>query len=450
MRYALSKLTAASLILVCLACGATATPLLDQNRGVLTIAPVLEKVTPGVVNISVAQQTNNTQNPLLSDPFFRRFFGIPDQTQRNPDATSAGSGVIIDADKGFVLTNHHVIDNAAKIVVTLKDQRSFQARLVGSDPATDIALLQIKANNLTAVPIGNSDNAQVGDVVIAIGNPFGIGQTVTSGIVSALGRSGLGIEGYEDFIQTDASINPGNSGGALINSKGELIGINTAIIGPSGGNVGIGFAVPSNMASAVSQQLAQYGEVRRGRLGVVIQDLTPDIAKALDLAESDGAIVSRVEQNSPAAEAGLKAGDVIVAIDDRPVRNASDLRNNIGLTPQGKTVAITIVRNGKKLNKNVTISAAKMDQVAGDETISELAGAIFAANTDNRGVSAKSVEPGSPAWRYGLRPGDNVIAVNRVGVESLPQFRETLEKAGPVVALHINRDGREFFILIQR
>lgn len=259
-----------------------AAPMLDDQRGVLTIAPLLDRVTPGVVNISVTTVVAEQRNPLLDDPFFRRFFGVPSQP-RERQAQSAGSGVIVDAEKGYVMTNHHVIDNAGVVSVTLKDGRKFKAELVGSDPGTDIALLKIDPDNLTQVGFGMSDRVQVGDVVIAIGNPFGIGQTVTSGIVSALGRSGLGIEGYEDFIQTDASINPGNSGGALINTKGELIGINTAIIGPSGGNVGIGFAVPSDMAKAVMEQLVRFCEVRRGRLGVVIQDLSPDISEAMGL-----------------------------------------------------------------------------------------------------------------------------------------------------------------------
>ncbi|MDX1402255.1 MAG: trypsin-like peptidase domain-containing protein, partial [Kiloniellales bacterium] len=289
----------ATVILMLMASPAMATvPALDPERGVMTMAPLLEMTTPAVVNISVRSQVQGQENPLFRDPFFRRFFNLPDQQPRR-EAVSAGSGVIVDAAKGHVLTNHHVIDNADEITVTLKDRRSFKAELVGSDPDTDIALLKIDTGDLSELPLGDSEDLMVGDIVFAIGNPFGLGQTVTTGIVSALGR-GIGMQGYEDFIQTDAPINPGNSGGALVNSKGELVGINTAIIAPGGGNVGIGFAVPTNMARAVMQQLLDHGEVRRGRIGVHIQDVTPDLAEALGLPGPHGAVVTQVEHASPA------------------------------------------------------------------------------------------------------------------------------------------------------
>ena len=322
-------------------------PLLDPARGVLTMAPLLAGVTPGVVNIAVRSRVERAPNPLFDDPFFRRFFDLP-AVPREREVLSAGSGVIVDAARGYILTNSHVVANPAEIQVTLKDRRNYPARLVGSDPATDIALVQIDARGLTALTFGDSDRLEVGDVVIAIGNPFGLGQTVTSGIVSALGRSGLGLEGYEDFIQTDASINPGNSGGALVNSKGELVGINTAIIGPTGGNVGIGFAVPANMARAVMGQLTQHGEVRRGRLGVTIEDLTPALAGDMHLELPAGAVITHVEPGSAAARAGITPGDVIVRANDQPIQDAGDLRNLVGLLPVGADLQIVLYRDGRE------------------------------------------------------------------------------------------------------
>jgi Do/DeqQ family serine protease len=321
--------------------------LVDPERGVLTMAPLLARVMPGVVNIAVRSRVQVEANPLFDDPFFRRFFELPDMP-RERDVLSAGSGVIVDAARGYVLTNHHVIADAQEIRVTLKDRRTNPARLIGDDPETDIALLEIDAPGLSAVALGDSDRLEVGDLVIAIGNPFGLGQTVTSGIVSALGRAGLGIEGYEDFIQTDASINPGNSGGALVNSNGELVGINTAILGPAGGNIGIGFAVPVNMARAVVTQLIAHGEVRRGQLGVVVQDLTPDLAAAMDLDLRGGAVVTRVEPRSPAERAGLRPGDVIVEVNGLPIDAAADLRNMVGLMPLGTQLDIVLYRNGSR------------------------------------------------------------------------------------------------------
>jgi len=320
--------------------------------GATTIAPMLDAVTPAVVNISVLSRAPQIDNPLARDPFFRRFFGNIPQIQGRPQQ-SAGSGVIVDARNGYVLTNHHVIENAAEIAVTLKDRRRVRARLVGSDAATDIALLKIDADRLTALPMGDSDRLRVGDFVVAIGNPFGLGQTVTSGIVSALGRSGLKVEGYEDFIQTDASINPGNSGGALVNFQGELIGINTAIIGPAGGSVGIGFAVPTNIARSVMTQLIEHGEVRRGRLGIAIQDLTPDLAESLNVTGDQGAVIAQVEQGSAADRAGLRAGDVVVAVDGKPVHSGTDLRNRVGLVRIGTPIQITILRGGQQRTINI-------------------------------------------------------------------------------------------------
>ncbi|HEY1794670.1 MAG TPA: Do family serine endopeptidase [Stellaceae bacterium] len=329
------------------------------SGGAATIAPMLKEITPGVVNIAVQGRVKE-QNPLLQDPFFRRFFNMqPGQgsvTERETQAT--GSGVIVDARNGYVLTNAHVVENETKIEVTTKDNRRMEAKLIGRDEETDIAVLKIPAEGLSAVPLGNSDQLQVGDFVVAIGNPFGLGQTVTSGIVSALGRSGLGIEGYEDFIQTDASINPGNSGGALVNFSGQLIGINTAILAPGGGNIGIGFAVPINMARRVMDELIKYGVVKRGRIGVAIQDLTPDLAQAMNTKHTVGAVIARIVPGSPAERGGLKSGDLVVAVDGTPVRSGTQLRNMIGLSPVGADVKLTVDRKGTESTLSIKIEQA--------------------------------------------------------------------------------------------
>jgi Do/DeqQ family serine protease len=406
------------------------------------LADVLEEVTPAVVNIAVKSGSSAETNPLYNDPFFRRYFNLPEMRQR----LSAGSGVIVDADKGYILTNHHVVADAGEISVTLKDRRRFVATLVGSDKATDIALIKIKAPQLKALPFGDSDVIRVGDAVVAIGNPFGLGQTVTSGIVSALGRSGINIEGYEDFIQTDASINPGNSGGALVTADGRLVGINTAIIAPAGGNVGIGFAVPIAMASTVMQQLIQHGEVRRGRIGVVIQDVTPDLAQALGLAESSGVVVSSVEHDSPAAGAGLQAGDVIMSINGHRISSSADLRNRIGLAPVGSEIEIDYMRNGTR--KSVTMRI----EVAGavDETeaqVDRLEGAEFrdAGGT----VVIKHIEEGSAAAQSGLRVGDVIVAVNRRPVSSLSDLSTALHNATRTIGLELVRGGEKLFLIIR-
>lgn len=303
---------------------------LHDQEGKPTLAPVLKRVTPAVVNVSVETTANTRQNPLYQDPFFRRFFNIPEQAPSQPRRQSVGSGVIVDAKEGYVITNHHVIAKADAVSVTLTDRREIDAEVIGSDERTDVALLKIDANELTAIEIGDSNALEVGDFVLAIGNPFAVGQTVTSGIVSALERSGLNNQNYEDFIQTDASINPGNSGGALVDLDGELIGINTAIIAPAGGNVGIGFAIPTQIVKAIMEQLIEFGEIRRGSLGVYINDLTPDLAEALDLDISNGAVVTEIVPGSAAEESGIQAGDIITAVDNEPVKGASDLRNRIG------------------------------------------------------------------------------------------------------------------------
>jgi Do/DeqQ family serine protease len=319
----------AKLVILCLLyasyLGAAVAQSGSDMQGMPTLAPMLERVTPAVVNIASAGRIPVEQNPLFNDPFFRDFFGFPDQPLERK-TQSLGSGVIVDAERGLILTNAHVIANADQITVKLGDGRSYEAELVGTDAETDIGVVKITAERLTDVPMADSSQLRVGDSVVAIGNPFGLTQTVTSGIVSALGRSGLGIEGYEDFIQADAAINPGNSGGALVDLKGRLVGINTAIFSGSGGDIGIGFAIPINMARQVMEQLVKHGKVRRGYLGIQLQDLDAELAEAFDIEARQGAVIANVLAGTPAQKAGLQAGDVIVSVNGRPVRSASDLK----------------------------------------------------------------------------------------------------------------------------
>ena len=404
-------------------------------RGLPTLAPLVNEVTLAVVNISVVTRQPMENNPLFRDPFFRRFFGVPEQQQQREQA--AGSGVIVDAARGYVLTNNHVIKDAERTIVTLKDRRQFVAKLVGTDPGTDIAVLQIEGSGLSALKIGDSDIIQVGDYVLAIGNPFGIGQTVTSGIVSALGRSGLNIEGYEDFIQTDASINPGNSGGALVNLRGELIGINTAIIGPSGGNVGIGFAVPANMARAVMNQIIRHGEVRRGRLGIEMADLTPELSKKLGVNTLDGAVMAVVQAGSPADKAGIREGDVVIALNGRPIRHASELRARLGLTAIGEEVEMRINRGGTMRTIRTRIAAPDVStgegiaipQLPGMRVIEIQRGSPLFQRLQGGGLVVSAVEQNSVAWIAGFRPGDIIYAVNRRRMNTATELQAALRGA---------------------
>jgi serine protease Do/serine protease DegQ len=424
-----TRVFAAGLLLAAAAAHAQL-PAVATRDGMPTIAPVLARVTPAVVNIAVLQRSPEDQNPLLRDPFFRRFFGLPEQSQPQ---ISAGSGVIVDAANGYVITNHHVIKDAREVLVTLKDNRRLPARLVGSDAGTDIALLKIEPKGLTEVKFGDSDALQVGDFVVAIGNPFGIGQTATSGIVSALGRSGLSVEGYEHFIQTDASINPGNSGGALVNLKGELVGINTAIIGPSGGNVGIGFAVPSFIARAVMEQLLRFGEVRRGRLGVTMGDVVG----------GEGAQVAEVQPGSPAARAGLRKGDVVIGLDGRPVRAAAELRARLGVVPVGETIELRVRRGGEASTLRATIEAVEQGRERG-VAIPELPGALLAEVSrrglpgPDRALLVTGVSAGSRAFEHGLRAGDLIIGANQRRVSTIAELARAL-RAGGGVALNVLR-----------
>ncbi len=418
-----------------------------------TLAPMLERVLPAVVNIVTRTQIRVQRHPLLDDPFFRRFFDLPEPER---EKMGVGSGVIVDASHGYIVTNHHVIDGADVITVTLRDRRRFQARVVGTDPEADVAVLQIDAKDLHAIPLGDSDTLRVGDFVVAIGSPFGLGQTVTYGIVSALGRSGLGIEGYENFIQTDASINPGNSGGPLLTTDGMLVGINAAIVGPSGGNIGIGFAIPSNMVRAIMQQLVRHGEVRRGYLGVVIQDLTPELAQAFGLDRREGAVIARVFPDSPAQKAGVRPGDVVVRADGHPIRDGAALRNAIGLVRAGESMRLEILRDGKRKILRVRVGDPEQTRAAGGTFSRKLAGALLGPIPGGHplhgrleGVAVLEVERGSAAWQAGLRPGDVILSVNRIRVTRVPELRKAIGSPEEALLLYLLRGDEAFYVVIE-
>ncbi len=419
-----------------------ALPVSVEGQPLPTLAPMLERVTPAVVNIASEGRVQVADNPLLSDPFFRHFFDLPSRP-RERKVQSLGSGVIVDAQKGYILTNHHVVDKAVQITVTLNDGRHFSAELVGSDPESDVAILKIPAENLTAVPMADSDALRVGDFVVAIGNPFGLGQTVTSGIVSALGRSGLGIEGYEDFIQTDASINPGNSGGALVNLRGELIGINTAILSKSGGNVGIGFAIPSNMAGEIRDQILQYGEVRRGLLGVSAQDLTPELASAFGIGNGiGGAVVIGITPGSPAEKAGLQLGDVILEMNGNRVRSSGEMRNAVGLLRPGQRADITAWRQGKEFRTRATVAEMSDLYQDGGKLHPLLAGASLNEERAEDGsvrVRVEAVDERGQAAQLGLQPGDYFLNVNGVAISDLASLTGALKRDPRGILLRLQR-----------
>lgn len=428
-----------------------ALPNVDASGNALpSLAPMLKNVNPAVVNIATFTK-REANNPLLNDPFFRHFFDVPEQRQAPQQRQrSAGSGVIVSAADGTVITNHHVINGADEIQVVLNDGRSFAAELVGSDPEVDVAVLKIEANNLTQLSMSNSDDLLVGDFVVAIGNPFGLGQTVTTGVVSALGRTGLGIEGYEDFIQTDASINPGNSGGALVNLRGELVGINTAIIAPAGGNVGIGFAIPINMARASVEQILEHGEVKRGQIGVSIQDVTPELQDAFGLKNGQlGVLVTGVAEKSEAEKAGLKPGDVIVAVDERPTLSAGALRNAIGVRKIGDQVKITIIRDGKEKTVRSRVGSPESGFASTGKTHPLLEGAQFDNNRDGGGVVVARIIPRSPAAASGLQAGDVIIGANRMRVEDLEDFNKAVGRGKESILLHVQRGRGSFYLVIR-
>jgi serine protease Do/serine protease DegQ len=406
---------------------------------------MIKKVSPAIVNIATRGTIHEKgpQNPLLDDPFFRRFFDVPqDSGPRERPFQSAGSGVIFDAKAGYIVTNAHVVENASEITVTLQDGRDLKADIVGSDEPSDVAVLKVKTDSLIQIALGDSAKVEVGDFVVAIGNPFGLQHTVTSGIISGLSRSGINPDGYEDFIQTDASINPGNSGGALVNLRGELIGINTAILSRSGGNLGIGFAIPVNMAHSVMDQLIKYGSVKRGLLGVSMYTVTPDIAQSLGLANAQGALVSQVVDGSPAEKAGIHTGDVITAVNGLPVKSNGELRNAIGLMRVGDKVEIGLLREGKPLHVTAVIADTSTPTTAGTSLPEVLHksfdGATLVDAPDAGGALVKAVEPGSAAAQVGLRSNDVIIGANRGKVTTVQQLKDRA-KTSAVLVLEVRR-----------
>ncbi len=437
------------LVLFSLAASA-AVPSTINDQSFPSLAPLVEKATPAVVNIRVSQTV--AQRSPFGDEAFRRFFGIPDGGGGSREIASAGSGVIVDAESGYILTNHHVVAGAEEIQVSLLDGEILDAEIVGSDEATDIALIKVESDRLVEMPIGDSELVRQGDFVLAIGNPFGLGHTVTSGIVSALGRTGISRGGYEDFIQTDASINPGNSGGALVNMRGELVGINSAIISRSGGNVGIGFAVPTAIASSIMNQILDFGEVRRGLLGVSIQTIDNEVATALGIDVESGALITVIAPGSGAEEAGLRVDDIIVGVNGEKISGAAELSNTIGLMASGEEIDIDFIRGDKQLSTTATLgqqqrSASLSD---GSEIHPGLEGAEFSPDSTSavRGIEVTSVVPDSPAAQRGLRAGDVITAANRREVRSLEDLA-TIAGASSRLFLLVQRGERAILLQIR-
>lgn len=419
-----------------------------DGQPVPSLAPMLETVLPAVVSVYV--EGNGGEDAQIPEQL-KRFLGQDGGAEKS--FAGAASGVIIDAAKGFVLTNNHVVNGANKIKVQLNDGREFEAKLIGRDEQTDVALIQLNdAKNLTQIRVADSDRLKVGDFAVAIGNPFGLGQTATSGIVSALGRSGLNLEGLENFIQTDAAINRGNSGGALVNLNGELIGLNTAILSSAGGNIGIGFAIPGNMALNLAQQLIQFGEVKRGQLGIKGTEMTADMAKAFKVDVQRGAFVNEVLAGSAAAKAGIKAGDIITSIDGKPVTSFAELRVKIGTTAPGQEVKVGLLREGKPLTLSVKLDNSSQSAVSAEQLAPALKGAALsdgAATDGSKGVKVDSVEKGSSAALSGLQKDDVIIGLNRTPVQNLAELRKLLEAKPPLLALNIIRGSDNIYLLLQ-
>ena len=439
--------SAALLALAFVTSATAALPQFVKGEPVTSLAPLVEAASPAVVNIRVSQTITRRSSP--SDDAFRRFFGLPDGGGGSREVASAGSGVIVDAARGYILTNHHVVGDADQIQISLIDGSVHDAEIVGSDPATDIAVIKVDVEGLTEMAIGDSTNARVGDFVIAIGNPFGLGHTVTSGIISALGRTGIG-DGYEDFIQTDASINPGNSGGALVNMNGELIGINSAILSRTGGNVGIGFAVPTEIAGSIMRQILDFGEIRRGLLGVNIQTIDAQAAEALGNDIKSGALITGIQSDSAAEIAGLKVGDIIIEVNEKKVDGASELRNRIGLLRSGDQVDIKYIRDNKTLSAQAELGQAQSQMVLGEEIHPGLAGSVFSAatTTGDDGIEIGEVQEGSPAAQRGLRTGDLITHVNRVAVQDLQELREIASRYD-ILFLNVRRGDRALMFQIR-
>ncbi|TNF90065.1 MAG: Do family serine endopeptidase [Gammaproteobacteria bacterium] len=436
---------------------AAALPSAVDGQPLPSLAPMLDRTTPAVVNIATrGKARRRVELPLPRDPLFRRFFDVP-SIERVQETASLGSGVIVDADNGLILTNYHVIKDAYEIKVTLTDGRELQAEIIGRDPDTDVAVIQVPGENLVQVPIADSNKLRVGDFVVAIGNPFGLGQTVTSGIVSALGRSGLGIESIEDFIQTDASINLGNSGGALVNLRGELVGINTAIYGAGNqGSIGIGFAIPINMAHDIMRQLIDYGEVKRGRLGAQGQDLTPQLAQAFGIERSSGFIVTQIESGSPAYKAGLNVGDVIVAANGRPIRSTRDMHNLVGLQRLGQSIELSLYRKGSEIELPVLIQPIEINKMAGGVIHPQLAGATIGEMHEQhlqRGrvdyLEVLNVEPGSNAAESGFRGGDIIFSINKQLTRTFDEVFALVGNNGNGMIMNVQRGNRELYILLK-
>jgi serine protease Do/serine protease DegQ len=429
-----------------------ALPVSAEGQPLPSLAPMIEKTRPAVVNIATRGSIDIQNHPLLNDPLFKRFFKGFENLPQRKEVKSLGSGVIIDAVEGHIVTNFHVIDGADEVSVTLHDGQQLEATIVGSDPEADVAILKVDHKDLVSIPFTDSSKLRVGDFTVAIGNPFGLGQTVTSGIISALGRTGLGIEGYEDFIQTDASINPGNSGGALVNLNGELIGINTAILASGGtGNVGIGFAIPINMVRELADQLIEYGEVRRGMLGVIMQNLTPELAGAFGLDMHQGVVISQVVDDSAASKAGLKSGDVVSTINGLPVKSASGMRNMVGLMRVGAKMDITVIRDGEKTNLTAFIEDEAELSLDGEKLNPKLAGANFESHDEgsNKFLVVAEVARGSSAWNARLRKGDMILSVNRAPVETLSDLRQMIKYNDEQILFNVQRGQTALFILIQ-